>query len=194
MNSGPIDVRNVETFCGLTLDEIFAKAKEEGIGGGSGGSELNPNPELPNKDSLTVGNNITWADQQWIVSHKTADECYLTLKGLSGSSSWDNLQDKCESFASKFTEEQKVCLKSVIVGNISGKVFVATKGQMEGGFSYFNNDSRRKLNVIYWTSTEYSSSGAWIVGTDGSIYSSRVQSYPYGFRPSICIDLTLYNT
>lgn len=37
MNSGPIDVRNVETFCGLTLDEIFAKAKEEGIGGGSGG-------------------------------------------------------------------------------------------------------------------------------------------------------------
>lgn len=37
VNSGPIDVRNVETFCGLTLDEIFAKAKEEGIGGGSGG-------------------------------------------------------------------------------------------------------------------------------------------------------------
>lgn len=33
MNSGPIDVRNVETFCGLTLDEILAKVKEEGIGG-----------------------------------------------------------------------------------------------------------------------------------------------------------------
>ena len=200
MNSGPIDVRNVETFCGLTLDEIFAKAKEEGIGGGSGGSELNPNPELPNKDSLTVGNTINWANQQWIVSHKTADECYLTLKGLSGSSSGDNLQDKCESFASKFTEEQKVCLKSVTAGNISGKVFVATKGQMEGGFSYFNNDSRRKLNVIYWTSTEYDGRNAWYVWSDGDLgygslnLSDIYKSSSCGFRPSICIDLTLYNT
>ena len=194
MNSGPIDVHNVETFCGLTLDEIFAKAKEEGIGGGSGGSELNPNPELPNKDSLTVGNNITWADQQWVVSHKTSSICYLTLKGLSGNSTWTKLQSACVSFASMFAEAQNACLKNVTAGNTSGKVFVATKDQMNGGFSYFNSDSRRNLNEDYWTSTEYSSSGAWIVGTDGSIYSSRVQSYPYGFRPSICIDLTLYNT
>ena len=39
VNSGPIDVRNVETFCGLTLDEIFAKAKEEGFGGGGSDPE-----------------------------------------------------------------------------------------------------------------------------------------------------------
>ena len=196
MNSGPIDVRNVETFCGLTLDEILAKAKEEGIGGGSGGSELNP--ELPDKDSLTVGNNITWTDQQWIVSHKTTDECYLTLKGLSGSSSWDNLQDKCESFASKFTEEQKACLKSVTAGNTSGKVFVATSAQMDGGFSYFNSDSRRRVGDAYWTSSEGTVNHldfVWYVDADGSIHCvGTLQPYSYGFRPSVCIDLTLYNT
>ena len=193
MNSGPIDVRNVETFCGLTLDEVLAKAKEEGIGGGSGGSELNP--ELPDKDSLTVGNNITWADQQWIVSHKTTDECYLTLKGLSGSSSWDNLQDKCESFASKFTEAQKECLKSVTAGNTSGKVFVATKDQMDGGFSYFNIDSRRRANDWYWTSTKGNSVNAWYLSVtmDGRFYNGYDASDSVGFRPSVCVNLTLYS-
>ena len=157
-----------------------------------GGSELNP--ELPDKDSLTVGNNIRWAKQQWIVSHKTADTCYLTLKGLSGNSTWFNLQFACTTFANQFTEAQKKCLKSVRAGNTSGIVFVATEDQMNGGFSYFNNNNRRALNEIYWTSTEYNSGNAHYVNVDGSPNGYINQSIPYGFRPSVCIDLTLYNT
>ena len=148
--------------------------------------------------SLTVGNNISWANQQWVVSHVTSTEAYLTLKGLSGNSSRKDLQSACTSFADKFTEAQKACLKSVTADNTSGIVFVATKDQMNGGFRYFNSDSRRALNEEYWTSTGSKSSGgiAYCVLSNGEVFSdSYGLSYPpLGFRPSVCIDLTLYNT
>lgn len=158
------------------------------VGGGS-------NPNWPNKSDLTLGNTISWAGQEWIVSHVTSTEVYLTRKSLSGNSIWENLQSACTSFASKFTAEQKACLKSVRAGNTYGKVFVATKDQMDGGFSYFNSNSRRALNEFYWTSTEYELYYAWFVRADGCFdyyYSHDFESNSYGFRPSVCVDLTLY--
>ena len=65
---------------------------------------------------------------------------------------------------------------------------------MNGGFSYFNSDSRRKLNQIYWTSTEYNANYAWYVEKAGDLnYYDGFNIYKtnsFGFRPSICIDLT----
>ena len=129
-------------------------------------------------------------------SYKTADSCYLTLKGLSGESTWKNLQSACTTFAYQFTEAQKACLKSVTAGNTSGIVFVATREQMNGGFSYFNSNSRRVLNEVYWTSTKIDFLDAIFVDTDGSLggYSPlSTQSRSNGFRPSVCVNLTLYN-
>ena len=158
-----------------------------------GGDEPSTKPELPDKDSLTVGNTVMFAGHDWIVSHKTADSCYLTLKGLSGESTWKNLQSACTTFAYQFTEAQKACLKSVTAGNTSGIVFVATREQMNGGFSYFNSKSRRRAGRAYWTSTERDSDYAWLVNTDGDItLSDGLQSFSLAFRPSVCIDLTLY--
>ena len=156
------------------------------------------NPELPDKDSLTVGNTVTFADQQWIVSHVTSTVAYLTLKGSHGDSRWYDLQDACMNFANKFTVTQKACLKNVTAGNTSGKVFVAAQDQMNGGFSYFNSNSRRSLGNVYWLSTEYDSDRAWYVSQDGSIYDysgplNLDKSESHGFRPSVCIDLTIYN-
>ena len=164
-----------------------------------GGSELNP--ELPDKDSLTVGNTVTFAGKQWVVSYVTITEAYLTLKGLSGDSinlNWTSLQSACTNFENSLNEAQKNCLKSVTAGNTSGKVFVATSAQMDGGFSYFNSDSRRRVGDAYWTSSEGTVNHldfVWYVDADGSIHSvGTLQPYSYGFRPSVCIDLTLYNT
>ena len=154
------------------------------------------NPELPDKSSLTVGNNITWANQQWIVSHVTSTEAYLTLSRTAGDSKWDNLQSTCTTFANKFTEAQKACLKSVTAGNTSGIVFVATRDQMDGGFSYFNSDRRRYTDdgYGYWTSTVHSPGYAFCVHASGEIdYRHNGSSYTDKFRPSVCIDLTLYN-
>jgi len=169
---------------------------------GGGGDEPSTNPEWPALKDLTLGNNITWANQQWIVSHVTSTEAYLTLKSISGKSTWYNLQSACTSFASKFTEAQKACLKSVTAGNTSGIVFVATKDQMYGeygGFSYFNSNSRRNVGDYYWTSTDSGThvDAAWVVTSYGGIDENDDRGYSYkshshGFRPSVCIDLVLY--
>lgn len=156
------------------------------------GSELNH--ELPDKSSLVVGNAVMFADKEWVISHRTSTEMYLTLKSLSGISiQWNDLQEKCTNFENSFSEEQKNCLKSVTAGNTSGKVFVATKEQMEGGFSYFINPARRNLAQDYWTSSERDSGHVWSVNSGGYL-DVGPESESYGFRPSVCIDLTLYNT
>ena len=178
-----------DLLCVLDVDTNSAKKialSAIGIGGGT------TNPELPDKGSLTLGNTVTFAGMQWIVSHVTSTEAYLTLNGLSGSSTWGYLQNACTTFANLLNAAQKEYLKSVTAGNTSGKVFVATYDQMNGGFSYFNSNSRRRTSNWYWTSTEYNSNNAWYVNTDGSS-SGGIKSDFGGFRPSVCIDLTLYN-
>ena len=181
-----------------TAKKISLKKLLNLSGGGSEPEEPVTNPNWPNKSDLTLGNTISWANQQWIVSHVTSTKAYLTLKslpkGLSGSSNWNGLQRSCTTFANKFTEDQKACLKRVTAGNTSGIVFVATHDQMDGGFRYFGHYSRNSLGEWYWTSTDNpTGNGAWAVNSDGnlSIYSTVTSAL--GFRPSVCIDLTLYN-
>lgn len=181
-----------DLLCVLDVDSNSAKKialSVIGIGGGT------TNPELPDKGSLTLGNTVTFAGKQWIVSHVTSTEAYLTLKGLSGQSTWYKLQDTCTNFAvNQLTDAQKNYLKYVFAGNTSGKVFVATRDQMNGGFSYFNNDGPRSVGSSYWTSSEVATSLAWLVESTGHISDlDYIKSYSYGFRPSVCIDLTLYN-
>lgn len=163
-----------------------------------GGDEPSANPNWPALKDLTLGNTITWASKQWIVSHVTSTEAYLTLNGIDGNSTWYGLQDACTTFANQLTETQKACLKSVAAGNTSGIVFVATRAQMDCGFTYFTSNSRRSVggqhSSEYFTSSEYNAVHAFGVNPEGSIYYDEVydRSRPCGFRPSVCIDLTKY--
>lgn len=167
---------------------------------GGGGDEPSTNPNWPDKSQLILGNTVTFAARAWIVSHITETEAYLTLNDLSGESTWDSLQDTCTNFENQLIEEQKTRLKTITAGNTSGKVFVATVDQMDGDFSYFHNNDRRNVGSKYWTSSErgsLSEDSAYYVKEDGSIPFSftgldSLKSYSYGFRPSVCIDLTLY--
>ena len=147
---------------------------------------------LLNLPDLTLGNVVNFAGMNWIVSHITSTEAYLTLQNLDGSSSWYNLQSTCTSWAaSKLDSSTQALLKSVTAGNTSGKVFVATKAQMDGGFSYFNSNSRRSVDSDYWTSTESYSNYAYRIDVNGYSGSVSSESSSYGFRPSVCIDLTV---
>ena len=161
--------------------------------GSGGGDEPSTNPEWPDKSTLTLGNTVSFAAREWIVSHITETEAYLTFKDLAGYSTWDGLQSSCTLFEKQLTEEQKACLKRVTADSTSGKVFVATYTQMNGGFSYFNSNSRRDVgdNREYWTSTESYVNDGMLVSEGGSFAASR-KEYSNGFRPSVCIDMTLY--
>ena len=141
-----------------------------------------------------VGDIMTFAGQQWIISHKTASEAYLTLNGLSGNSTWYDLDSTCQTWENNhLNETQKAILKTITADSTSGFVFVATKSQMDGWLSYFNSDSRRALGQVYWASTNYDSDDAWYIDESGYLYSGNGISdkdNSHGFRPSICIDLT----
>lgn len=187
-----------DLLCVLDVDANSAKIVALSVvGNGGGGTPEEPvtNPNWPKLSDLVVGNTINWAGHDWIVSHVTSTAAYLTLKDLSSRSTWNNLQSACSDYANRFTEEQKACLKSVTAGNTHGIVFVATYDQMNGGFSYFNSNSRRNIGSYYWTSTEHYTYpyNAYIVGLNGGIdFFGEDKSAPNGFRPSVCIDLTLY--
>ena len=174
-----------------TCKKITVSDLVDFVGGGS-------NPNWPNKNDLTLGNTITWAGKQWIVAHTTSTEVYLTLAELSGESTWYKLQSTCTSWNnSNLNDDQRACLKSITADSTSGKVFVATYDQMGGGFSYFNSKDRRSVGSIYWTSTSATTRYAHYVYTDGVIYYDyehvlNGKEYSYGFRPSVCVDLTLY--
>lgn len=167
-----------------------------GSGGGTGiGGEESVDPsDIP---GLSVGNNVTFGSTKWIVSHKTADTMYLTAASVIGATGWWGLQMMCDLYLNLyFTKEQIALMKTITANSTSGKVFVATKDQMDGGFSYFSSDSRRKItNTVYWTSTEHSEAIAWIVGLNGALNDngdgSGIKQFSLGFRPSVALDLTL---
>lgn len=158
----------------------------------------------PSKESLTLGNTISWAGQNWIVANVDSTECYLTLANIYSQTPFapgvaiyadSDLANTAMSFQTQqLTVAQLACLKDVTVNDVAAKVFVASKEQMDGGFSYFSSNSSRNLGGNYWTSTPFDSEYAWFIGSDGGVYYSggaALVSTSNGFRPSVCLDLTL---
>ena len=190
-SSGPIDVGNVQTVSGYTFDEMVSKLLDSLYKNGFSGTGSKP----PAKEDLVVGNIVVMSNFEWIVAHVTDTEAYLTLNGLDNTSksNWINLQNTCTTWSNKnIAENLKASMKVITAGSTNGYVFVATRDQMNGGFSYFNSNSRRSLGSEYWTSTENPGVGAWHVDADGSLDGRVTQINSYRFRPSVCIDLTKY--
>lgn len=203
MGSGPIDVGNVQTLSGYTFDEMLQKMIDAGFNSG-GSSSITSN--WPVKSELTLGNNIVWAGNRWIVAHVTDTEAYLVLESVTGQQgtfyggtfNGSGIQDKCTGFLNKFTQEQTSVLKSVVADETAGLVFCPTRAQYNGGFSWFNSNERRKVGAVYWTSTydTGSTGGTWIVTDTGNLtklQGGNATSDYADFRPAVCVDLTMYD-
>ena len=154
--------------------------------------------DLPPLSQIALGNTITWANHEWIVvSTPTESICYLTLAELDGVSTWNELNNTCTAWSSaNFTEVQLASLTSVTAGNTSGKVFVATAEQMNGDFSYFNSNDRRKMDQSYWTSTDYGivvKRPEYVDATGAIAHDNNDATGSMGFRPSIALNMWLYN-
>lgn len=154
--------------------------------------------DLPPLGQIVLGNTITWANHNWIVvSTPTESICYLTLATLDGVSTWNELNNTCTAWSStNFTETQLASLTSVTAGNTSGKVFVATADQMNGGFNYFNSNDRRKMDQSYWTSSDYGiivKRPEYVDATGAIAHDDNDATGSMGFRPSIALNMWLYN-
>lgn len=154
-------------------------------------------PELPDEASLVLGNTISWANESWVVAHKTTDTCYLVLTHTDGSSPWTNMQVTCNTWINtKLTDRQKAALVEVTAGCTSGIVFVPTQAQINGGFTWFNSSEHRLAldQEYYWTSTEKDINTAICVDDTGVILDAGIsKTVPHNFRPAVAIDLTLYD-
>ena len=159
-----------------------------------------PKPfDLPDRSQLTLGNTITWAGKQWIVvSNPTSTVCYLTLASLDGTSTYNNLNTLCSNWAStNLNTKQLAALRSTTAGVTSGKVFVATADQMNGGFAYFNSADRRRSTSEYWTSTStrmiFYEEQQYVDASGNVTTNGSSADHSRGFRPSVAIDMSLYS-
>lgn len=190
---------NIGTINGLTVDQILDKMVEKkigiagGAGPGSGGLVFDPH-------TITVGTRVNqFGGTSWIVAHKTATRLYLASEHIFTSDVHfgdstvyvgSNLQLHAREFNDIFSDYEK----SWMVANPDNGDLIGpmSYNQLNGGFSYFNSDSRRACdNQVYWTSSPFSNgSGVWYVVGNGSF--SDFNGNPgvsYGFRPFVCLSL-----
>ena len=140
-----------------------------------------------------VGDIMTFAGIPWIIVHKTATEAYLTAQTAQALSMFSALNSMCSMWAyQNLTSEHRAILKTVSAGTTNGYVFVGTKDQYQGEWSYFNSDARRAIGIDYWTSTGSRSDDYYSFVQASGGFGDRDPDYDtqLGLRPSICIDLT----
>lgn len=154
------------------------------------------NAEIVNgcRTLITTGMQVMWANQRWIVSNANPDIIMLTLAhSIPDLMDWEDLQDACNAWGNENLGDQKSKLAYLFVGGIYGKVFVATKSDMDGGFDYFKNDDKRCLGECYWTSTKDANGTTYYVDETGKIQSVSGQEMcldtapKFTFRPTVAI-------
>lgn len=149
----------------------------------------------------TVGSTITFKGKSWIVAHKNGNNIYVSDSAIESMTTFGNNTtysgSTLASVASTFqnslslTSNEQALIPNTSVNGVSSKIFVASYEQMNGGWSYFNSDTRRvcKYNgsaQVYWTSSPYSDSKVWFVRTGGDLRNGSPGGSA-GFRPSVCL-------
>ena len=160
----------------------------------SGGGSETPGTE----NDWSLGGYVTWGGKQWIVVHVDAALFYLARTELEDPSAAPRqLQTRCNNYLSNFSSEELDNMVDVDTGLTHGQVFVASKDQMNGWFSYFNSDDRRSMNELYWTATqEYGDTlqeiNNYFVSVDGRVvvdsHSTSTFIPPYRVRYFICVN------
>lgn len=149
----------------------------------------------------TVGSTITFKGKSWIVAHKNGNNIYVSDSVIESMTTFGNkniysgstLARVASTFQNSLslTSNEQALIPNTSVNGVSSKIFVASYEQMNGGWSYFNSNTRRvcKYNGgthVYWTSSPYRDSSVRFVYADGSL-SYDFPTYSYGFRPSVCL-------
>ena len=164
---------------------------------------------LPYTGTMSVGNTITAMGRTWIVCHREGNKYYLALNVIASETNFAGDESTVyknstlhstaiayrNTLKNSYADIMSLYASDVTVNGVTDKVFVASYEQMNGGFSYFNRDSRRICNyngssTEYWTSSLYTGSRVWYVDTDGSLdnfYGAPGDSH--GFRPFVCLSL-----
>lgn len=147
-----------------------------------------------------LGTTINLFEHDWIIVHKTSNLSYLITKHTVKNVQWNTTNTTSGGYeASNIKKECANLANTLGINSLDyvidigvGKVFVPTKEQMDGGFSWFDSDSKRSYSASYWTSTPYNSSNAWVVHNSGTLIEyAGSASNTYGIRVCIAIKTSL---
>lgn len=185
----------------VTLSSVDEVKEILGIGGGS--SYVGMTYNLTNIE--TLGSLVMWGSMIWRVVHKSGTTYYLIKEWIdtlcqfdSGGSttySGSDIAIYAKQFENCIPPDSLELAINTTVNGVSQKIQIPSYEQMNGGFSYFNSNSRRiaysgSEPYYYWTSSPSSSSRVWLVHSDGGLYSSRGPTSSYGFRPFVALRLS----
>jgi len=170
--------------------------------GGKGGSGIvcirKAKPQstnIPLTGDLVVGNTVTFDDKSFLVVHNEGTKWYLANSTIVEECTSTVLTTKCTEYLSNFSSTAQNYMVAQTIDSYTGKVFLPSRTQLNSGFSYYKNNANRicryKGEASYWWALTSSSSGYNdSVDSDGAI-SSNHYSVTLGFRPHICIDISL---
>ena len=157
---------------------------------------------IPLSGTLSVGNTVTFDNKSWIVVHNSGNQWYLATSDIieliefGSSDNYNNstLANRCVSWMNEnLSVTAQAYMQNVTVNGVTAKVFVPSFGQVNGGFSYYNSNSRRICNLnglaYYWWTSNKLYGNADYVGADGTLYSDTGWNIKKGFRPHICIQV-----
>lgn len=151
--------------------------------------------------TINVGTNVSMANFDWICVHQDTNYQYLMTRYVIGASVFGNSQSysgstvalMCMLFGCAIgVWGNDDAFGNITVEGVPGYCHLATYAQMNGGFSYFNSDSRRiaynlaETAQVYWTASPYSSGSLWRVLTDGSLLGGDPAA-AFGFRPFVAL-------
>lgn len=160
--------------------------------------------------TLSVGNTITCMGKSWIVCDQSSNNYCLALNEIDSLSDFGGSNVYSESILARcarqyesdlsaaYLDIMSICAFNTTVSGVTAKVFVASQEQMNGGFSYFINNERRKCKYgreysYYWTSSPaQSTNNLWAISTTGTFDNSDFYASPrasIGFRPFIWLSL-----
>ena len=156
--------------------------------------------------SVAVGAVVVFDGRLWRVVHKSGTVAYLaslywvrnTQFDSGGSTAYagSDLASVAMSFQNSMSASALAQCNNTTVNGVSAKVFVCSYEQANGGFSYFNSNSRRILyntsgdEITYWTSSPYSSGTVWFVNSVGGLYGDHFPTDAHGFRPFVALRLS----
>ena len=167
--------------------------------------------------AASVGQYVTIGTSQYIITHVNSANVYVTLRyweqnirfGSSGTTTYagSTIANRCttwynDNVPSQWKNEANA-FNTEYVGGVMAQCFIPTADQANGGWSYFNSNSRRIFTDssgnahTWWTSTPNTSSSpgdVLYVTNYGDINYFNFPTAAEGFRPAFAIKRSLFTS
>ena len=199
-----IDIGNIGTISGMTVDQILSAMVRKKIGIDLGSTGV----YVPSYDYVTgaiaLGSVVTMSDYEWIVCHldysgaavylMTKDVISTTQFGSSTAYSGSTAASVAKTFENGLDSTVRENLLTRNVLGVTQKVQLPTYEEMNGGFTYFSDNNKRVAYLngtaqTYWTASPDSGDYVDCVNSNGGMFSYGGPYDSYGFRPCVALPM-----